>query len=68
MKIPSNKVLLSLSMAGVITMLQSLYWIGRRDELDQIIDLGRNAKGTKALDMFDRNNIPVELYIKTIER
>lgn len=71
MKIPNNTILTVGGLAGVILTAWSVYWIGRRDELDQIIDLGREVEvetGLRELNMYDGKGKQVSLFIKTTER
>lgn len=70
MKIPSNKILTGLGLIGIVATTWSTYWIGRRDELDQIINLGREVEyetNLRELRMFDEKRRPVSLFIRTEE-
>lgn len=71
MKIPRNKILTGLGLAGVAMTAWSAYWIGRRDELSQVIDLGREVEyetNFRVLDMFDSKGRPVSLFVRTEDR
>lgn len=71
MKIPNNTILTVGGLAGVVLTAWSTYWIGRRVELNQIIDLGREVEmetGLRELNMYDGKGKPVSLFLKTTER
>lgn len=71
MKIPSNTILAIGGLVGSIVTAASAYWIGRRCELDQIINIGRvteDETGFRALDMFDSKGRPVALYVRSEDR
>lgn len=67
MKIPNNKVLTGLCFAGTAVAALSSYWIGRRDELEEIINLGRDIEDRdnfRVLDIFDEKGNSVELFVR----
>lgn len=69
MKIPNNAILVVGGLAGAALTAWSTYWIGRRVELNQIIDLGRDTDtDLRELNMYDSKGNPVLLFLKTTER
>lgn len=71
MKIPNNAILAVGGLAGMVLTAWSTYWIGRRDELNQIIDLGQEVEmetDLRELNMYDRKGNPVSLFLKTTKR
>lgn len=65
MKIPSNNVLKALCGMGIAIgaslTASSCYWLGRRDELNQVLSLG--DEHGKSYTMFDSKKAPKELTI-----
>lgn len=71
MKIPNNAILAVGGLAGAALTAWSSYWIGRRNELNQIIDLGREVEmetNLRELNMYDSKGKQVSLFLKTTEK
>lgn len=69
MRIPNNAILMVSGLAGAVITAWSIYWIGRRVELNQIIDLGREVETElRELSLYDVKGRPVSLFLKTTER
>lgn len=71
MKIPNNAILMVGGLAGAALTVWSSYWIGRREELNQIIDLGREVEletDLRELNMHDSKGKLVSLFLKTTEK
>lgn len=69
MRIPNNVILTVSGLAGVALTAWSIYWIGRRVELNQIIHLGREVETElRELSLYDVKGRPVSLFLKTTER
>lgn len=69
MKISNNKILAALGITGCALVAASFYWIGRRDELDRIIEcgMGHILDGVE-LSVYGKKNIPITLSVKAWER
>lgn len=70
MKIPSNKILAGLGLIGGVATALSTYWIGRRDELNQLIDLGldiEDGSNFREMRVFDKRGNRARLFIRTEE-
>jgi len=67
MKIPNDNVLTAMAFAGVFVLSTSMYWLGRRAELQQIIDVGKGLDDNnfRLLKVFERDGSPASLFIKT---
>lgn len=67
MKIPNDNVLTAMAVAGACILSTSMYWLGRRAELQQIIDIGKGLDGDdfRLLKVFERDGSPASLFIKT---
>lgn len=63
-KIPNSKILLAFGTIGSLITAAAMYWIGRRDELDQIINLGQ-PDGINKLEVKYDGRIPYDLYVRT---
>ncbi len=71
MKIPSNTILAVGGLAGAVLTVWSTYWIGRRIELSEIIELGREVEmetNLRELSMYDSKGKPVLLDLRTTKR
>lgn len=66
-KIPNDNVLTAMGVVGVFVLFTSIYWLGRRAELQQIIDIGKGLDGDdfRLLKVFERDGSPASLFIKT---
>lgn len=67
MKIPNDNILTAMGIAGSFVLCVSIYWLGRRAELQQIIDIGKGLDGDnfRLLKVFEKDGSPASLFIKT---
>ncbi len=73
MKIPNNKKLASCIIAGTVVSIfgtvlavVSSYWFGRRNELDEIIDIGLD-KDCNGLNFYKDNEVKYKVKIDAEE-
>lgn len=64
MIIPNSRILLLTALGGSLITAISGYWIGRRDELDQLINLGQQDGGfLMKAKLYGRH--PYELFLRS---
>ena len=63
-KIPNSKILLVIGGLGSLITAGAMYWIGRRDELDEVINLGQ-PEGVNKLEVKYDGRIPYDLYVRS---